>query len=66
MPSPGADTKTAPGYGGNMSIIREGLGFGAAMAMILSFSINHSVLWMIIHGILGWIYVIYRLFVGGY
>lgn len=49
-----------------MSIIREGLGFGAAMAMILSFSINHSVLWMIIHGILGWIYVIYRLFVGGY
>lgn len=35
-----------------------GIGFGCAMAMILSFQLNHSILWMILHGICSWIYVI--------
>ena len=33
--------------------------FGAALAMILSFSLSKSILWTIFHGILSWFYVIY-------
>lgn len=40
----------------------RGLGsFGAALAMILSYTQNSSILWAIIHGILNWFYVIYRI-----
>ena len=38
-----------------------GASFGAALAMILSFMRNNSILWAIIHGILNWFYVIYRI-----
>jgi hypothetical protein len=37
---------------------------GAAVAVQISWSINHSVGWAIWHGLLNWFYVIYRLFVG--
>lgn len=43
-----------------------GLGFGSAMAMILSFELNHSIGWMILHGIFSWGYVIYRAWKGNY
>ena len=43
-----------------------GIGLGAAMAMILSFQLNHSIGWMIVHGICSWGYVIYRAFQGNY
>ena len=36
-----------------------GLGFGSALAMVISFTVNHSILWAILHGIFGWFYVIY-------
>lgn len=36
-----------------------GIGMGAALAMILSYSKWHSILWAILHGICSWIYVIY-------
>lgn len=36
-----------------------GIGFGSALAMILSFHVNHSILWAILHGVFGWLYVIY-------
>jgi hypothetical protein len=32
---------------------------GIAVAVVLSWSANHSILWMIIHGVLSWFYVIY-------
>jgi hypothetical protein len=32
---------------------------GAALAMILSYGHNHSILYAILHGIMSWIYVIY-------
>ena len=35
------------------------LGFGSALAIAISYTNNHSILWAIIHGILGWLYVIY-------
>lgn len=39
--------------------MNEGIGFGAAMAMAISFSVNKSIMWAIVHGIFGWGYVIY-------
>ena len=38
---------------------KYGIGFGSALAIAISYTNNHSILWAIIHGILGWIYVIY-------
>jgi hypothetical protein len=35
------------------------LGFGAMLAIVMSWTLNKSIIWAIIHGILGWIYVIY-------
>jgi hypothetical protein len=32
---------------------------GSALAIAISWSINKSILWAILHGLLGWIYVIY-------
>ena len=34
-------------------------GFGSALAMVISYNANHSILWAIIHGIFGWFYVVY-------
>ena len=36
-----------------------GVSFGSALAMVISYSANHSILWAIIHGFLSWLYVIY-------
>ncbi len=32
---------------------------GVALALGLSWRRNHSVLWLLLHGLMGWIYVIY-------
>lgn len=36
-----------------------GIGFGCALAITISWTAWHSILWAIVHGLLGWIYVIY-------
>ena len=36
-----------------------GIGFGSALAITISYAANHSILWAVIDGILGWLYVIY-------
>ena len=41
------------------SPVRAGIGFGSALAIAISWSANHSILWAIIHGIFSWLYVIY-------
>ena len=41
------------------SPVRAGVGFGSALAMVISWSVNKSILWAIIHGIFSWFYVIY-------
>ena len=38
---------------------KYGVGFGSALAMVISYDANHSILWAIIDGILGWLYVVY-------
>lgn len=43
----------------NRIYVSTGLSMGSALAMIISWSINQSILWAIIHGIFSWLYVIY-------
>lgn len=38
---------------------RVGITMGTALAITISWSANHSILWAIIHGFLSWLYVIY-------
>jgi len=38
---------------------RSGITFGSALAIAISWSANHSILWAIVHGLLSWVYVIY-------
>jgi hypothetical protein len=35
-----------------------GITFGSALAIAVSWSANKSILWAIVHGLLGWIYVV--------
>ncbi len=39
--------------------VSKGLSFGAALAMIISYAAWGSIPWAILHGILGWVYVLY-------
>ncbi len=39
--------------------VRAGISFGSALAIVISWSQNHSILWAIVHGIFSWFYVIY-------
>jgi len=36
-----------------------GLGIGSALAITISWSVNHSICWAVLHGIFSWFYVIY-------
>jgi hypothetical protein len=38
---------------------RAGIGLGSAIAVAVSWSLHKSILWAVIHGVLGWFYVIY-------
>ncbi len=40
-------------------VVSSGVGFGSALAIVISYTAHKSVLWAIIHGILSWLYVIY-------
>lgn len=37
----------------------SGISFGSAFAMVISYAKYHSLAWLFIHGIFGWIYVFY-------
>jgi hypothetical protein len=40
-------------------ILKLGIGYGSVAAMILSYSANQSIVWMLLHGWLNWFYVVY-------
>ena len=56
---------TGPNYNGYVQpvYVGPGIGLGTIIAVVISWSRNRSILWAIIHGILGWLYVIYALIV---
>ena len=42
-----------------MEVTRAGVSFGSALAIAISWSVNHSILWACLHGVLSWLYVVY-------
>ena len=40
-------------------IIKTGVSFGTVLAITVSWSLNRSLFWAIIHGMFGWFYIIY-------
>lgn len=44
----------------NREAARYGITFGTALAIAISWSVNESVLWAILHGLLSWFYVIWH------
>ncbi len=42
-------------------VVKGGITFGTALAMVISYANWHSVGWAIVHGLFGWFYVIYFL-----
>ncbi len=39
--------------------VKAGISFGCALAIVISWGQNKSILWAIVHGFLSWLYVIY-------
>lgn len=39
-----------------------GIGLGSAIAVAISWSLHQSIVWAIVHGFFGWLYVIYYAF----
>jgi hypothetical protein len=37
----------------------HGKAFGCALAIAISWSVNHSIIWAIVHGAFSWFYVLY-------
>jgi hypothetical protein len=53
-----ARRRAAMGNGGGGRSAGVGVwGFGSMLAITLSWSVHHSILWMILHGIFSWFYV---------
>ena len=41
------------------SAASSGIGLGTAIAVTISWSLNKSILWCVVHGICSWFYVLY-------
>ncbi|MFI5239910.1 MAG: hypothetical protein ACHQQP_08865 [Gemmatimonadales bacterium] len=41
------------------SAAKAGISFGSALAIAISWSVHHSIIWAIVHGFLSWIYVVW-------
>ena len=44
---------------GRHTAASTGMGFGSALAITISWSTWHSIVWAIIHGVFSWMYVLY-------
>lgn len=40
-------------------VVSSGIHVGTVIAVVISWSLNKSILWCILHGFFGWFYVIY-------
>jgi len=45
------------------TVVKNGIGIGSIIAIVVSWDRNKSILYAIIHGIFGWLYVIYFIIV---
>ena len=39
--------------------VASGIGYGCSLAIAISWSINKSIMWAMLHGLCSWLYVIY-------
>ncbi|WP_232540511.1 hypothetical protein [Lysinibacillus fusiformis] len=44
------------------TVVKNGIGFGSVLAITISWSVHHSIIWAIIHGCFSWLYVLYYAF----
>lgn len=47
-------------------VATSGMSMGATLAVVISWGLNHSIGWAILHGVFGWFYVIYHWWIGVY
>ncbi|HWI28216.1 MAG TPA: hypothetical protein VN668_14675 [Stellaceae bacterium] len=47
------------GYRVRIEGAKYGASFGSALAIAISYTNNHSIIWAIIDGVLSWIYVVF-------
>jgi hypothetical protein len=40
-------------------VAKAGVSFGSALAIAISWSVHHSILWAIVQGFFSWLYVLY-------
>jgi len=45
--------------GNTVEYVKGGITLGTALAVTISWSVNKSIIWAIIHGLFSWFYVIY-------
>lgn len=46
----------------NQTIVKNSIGVGTVLAIVISWSRNESILYALIHGAFGWLYVIFFFF----
>jgi len=51
------------GYNYSGEWVKTGVTFGSVLSIVISFTLNKSVFWAIVHGLLSWVYVIYYILV---
>ena len=57
--APGPTAQAARGRAWVASSARAGVSMGSALAIAISWSEHHSIVWAIIHGFFSWLYVVY-------
>ena len=45
------------------TFVKDGIGIGSVIAIVVSWSIHKSIMWAILHGIFGWFYILYYMIV---
>lgn len=55
------DVEQPPTNPAGKVVVGSSLGFGAVLAVVMSWTASKSVLWAVVHGLLGWFYVVYFL-----
>ncbi len=43
----------------SVKVAKAGVSFGSALAIAISWSLHHSILWAIVDGFFSWLYVLY-------
>jgi hypothetical protein len=56
-PEPPRARASIPARG--MKVARAGASFGSALAIAISWSEHHSIIWAIVQGFFSWVYVVY-------